>query len=67
MRVPNTPTSSSRVTTIATDDATWGSYQRTVDYPNEWAKGHHVLLDIEEQVTVRWEQVEAALRHRQLT
>ena len=29
-------------------------YQRTVDYPDEWANGHHVMLDTEELVTVRW-------------
>ena len=34
-------------------------YQRTVDYPDEWANGHYVMLDTEELVTVRWEQVEA--------
>ena len=33
-------------------------FQRTVDYPDEWANGHHVMLDTEELVTVRWEQVE---------
>jgi hypothetical protein len=33
-------------------------YQRTGDYPGEWANGHHVMLDSEELVTVRWDQVE---------
>ena len=33
-------------------------YQKTVDYPDEWANGHHVMLDIEELVTFWWEQVE---------
>ena len=33
-------------------------YQRTVDEPNEWHNGHHVMLDSEELVTVRWEQLE---------
>ena len=28
-----------------------------MDDPNEWAKGNHVL-DAEESVTVRWDQVE---------
>ena len=37
-------------------------YQRTVDYPDEWNNGHHVMLDSEELVTVRWEQV-VALGH----
>ena len=32
-------------------------YQRTVDYPDEWANGYHALLDTEELVTVRWDQV----------
>ena len=34
-------------------------YQRTVDYPDEFSIGFHVMLDTEELVTVRWEQVEA--------
>ena len=33
-------------------------YQRTEDYPNEFANGLHVILDPEELVTLRWEQVE---------
>ncbi len=33
-------------------------YQKTVDYPDEWANGYHVMLDTEELVTVRWDQVE---------
>ena len=33
-------------------------YQRTVDYPDEWAYGHHIMLDAEELVTVQWGQVE---------
>jgi hypothetical protein len=28
-------------------------YQKTIDYPDEWANGHHVLLDTEELVTAR--------------
>ncbi len=32
-------------------------YQRTVDYPDEWHNGFHVLLDTGVLVTVRWEQV----------
>ena len=32
-------------------------FQRTVDYPEELANGHHVMLDSEELVTVRWELV----------
>ena len=32
-------------------------YQRTVDFPGEWNNGHHVMLDSEVLVTVRWEQV----------
>ena len=31
---------------------------RTADYLDEFASGHHVMLDTEELVTVRWEQVE---------
>ena len=33
-------------------------YQRTVDYPDEWANGYHVVLDSEELVTVRANQVD---------
>jgi len=33
-------------------------YQRTVDYPDELHNGFHVMLDTEELVTIRWEQVE---------
>ncbi len=36
-------------------------FQRTVDYPDEWANGHHVMLDTEEFVTVRHDQVKALL------
>ena len=32
-------------------------YQRTVDYPDEYANGHHVMLDSEELVTVRAHQM----------
>ena len=31
-------------------------YQKTVDYPDEWANGYHVTLDTEGLVTVRWQQ-----------
>jgi hypothetical protein len=34
-------------------------YQRTVGYPDEYFNAHHVMLDTEELVTVRWEQVKA--------
>ena len=33
-------------------------HQRTVDYPDELANGYHVMLDTQELVMVRWEQVE---------
>ena len=32
-------------------------YQKTADYPNEWSNGYHVMLDTDELVTVRWDQV----------
>ena len=32
--------------------------QRTVDYPDEWSNGYHVMLETEELVTVQWDQVE---------
>ena len=32
-------------------------FQRTVDYPDELANGYHIMLDSEELVTVRWDQV----------
>jgi len=31
-------------------------FQRTVDEPDEYAPGHHVVLDNGEVVTVRWDQ-----------
>ncbi len=34
-------------------------YQRTVDFPDEWANGYHVMLDTKELVTVRRNQVVA--------
>jgi len=33
-------------------------FQRTVDYPDEWANGHHVMLETEVLVTLRCDQVE---------
>ena len=35
--------------------------QPTANYPDEWANGHHVMLDTHELVTVRWDQVESPL------
>ena len=32
-------------------------FQRTVDYPDEYAPGYHVLLDDGTVVTMRWDQV----------
>ncbi len=32
-------------------------YQRSVDYPDEFANGFHVMLGTGALVTVRWEQV----------
>ena len=37
-------------------------YQRTMDYPDEWANGYHVMLDTEVLVTVRCGQVAAGDR-----
>ena len=34
-------------------------YQRTADYPDDQANGHHIMLDNGELVTVRHDQVEA--------
>ena len=34
-------------------------YQRTVDYPDELANGHHIMLETGELVTVRHDQVKA--------
>ena len=33
-------------------------FQKTVDYPDEWANGYHVNSNSEELVTVRRDQVE---------
>lgn len=35
-------------------------FQRTVDFPEEYAAGYHVVLDGREVMTVRVEQVESA-------
>ena len=32
-------------------------HQRTVDHPDEWANGFHIMDDAGELVTVRWDQV----------
>ena len=32
-------------------------FQRTVDYPDEFAPGYHVVLEDGTVVTVRWDQV----------
>jgi len=32
-------------------------FQRTVDYPDEFAPGYHVVLDDARVVTVRWDQI----------
>ena len=32
-------------------------YQKTVDNPDEWANGYHVMLDTEELTTVWWDHV----------
>ena len=32
-------------------------FQRTVDQPDEYSPGYHVVLDNGEVVTVRWDQV----------
>ena len=37
-------------------------HQRTVDWPEDFYDGFHLILDNEELVTVRWEQVEQILR-----
>lgn len=34
-------------------------HQKTVDYPDELSNGYHVMLDTDELVTVRWDQVVA--------
>lgn len=32
-------------------------FQKTVDYPDEYAPGYHLVLDDGRVVTVRWDQV----------
>jgi len=32
-------------------------FQKSADYPDEWANGYHVMLDTDELVTVRHDQV----------
>ena len=33
-------------------------FQKTVDYPDDYAAGYHVVLEGDKVVTVRWDQVE---------
>ena len=35
-------------------------FQRTVDAPDEYSPGYHVVLDSGSVVTVRWDQVQRA-------
>jgi hypothetical protein len=37
-------------------------YQKTVDYPEEWANGYHVMLDTEKLVTVQLDQMKVRPR-----
>jgi len=39
-------------------------FQRTVDYPDEYAPGYHVVLGDGRVVTVRWDQVRACIHAR---
>ncbi|MCH8801840.1 MAG: hypothetical protein IH963_13125 [Chloroflexi bacterium] len=32
-------------------------YQKTMDHPDEWSNGYHVILDTDGLVTLRWDQV----------
>ena len=32
-------------------------FQKTVDYPDDYSAGYHVVMDDERLVTVRWDQV----------
>ena len=32
-------------------------FQKTVDYPDDYSAGYHVVLEDERVVTVRWDQV----------
>ena len=34
-------------------------FQRTVDYPEEYSAGYHVILDSGPVITIRWDQVHA--------
>ena len=31
-------------------------FQRSVDYPDDYAPGYHVILDTKEVITFRWDQ-----------
>ena len=37
-------------------------FQRTVDYPDEYAPGHHVVLGAGRVVTVRWDLWDVVLQ-----
>ena len=34
-------------------------FQRTVDYPEEYSPGYHVILETGKVVSVRWNQIES--------
>ena len=36
-------------------------FQRTIDYPEEYSPGYHVVLDSGTVATVRWDQVKREL------
>ena len=38
-------------------------FQKTVDYPDEYAAGYHVVLEDERVVAVRWDQLSSIEVH----
>ena len=50
-----------RVSLTPCDTVESNLHQRTVDYPDEYQNGFHVMLDTGVLVTVKWEQVEGSL------
>ena len=36
-------------------------FQKTVDYPDDYSVGYHVVLEDERVVTVRWDQVRSLI------
>jgi len=53
---PITNVSTWAISTVSVDSAV---FQRTIDYPDAFSPGYHVIISDGPAVTVRWDQVRA--------